>query len=260
MLSSLSAMMVFDLPVNQSFSPEMNGTDEADWTTHWRAKQRDNGDLMRGVFVAAVGGAFTWYTNKYLSTRTADLPNIQRQALVTCSGVYSLRIAFDFLYIRSNSPIPIAACIFLPLIAYPLSFLLPIKFAKGFCPIWVKDKNEYRNKRNIGYVLMGLGSAVILGYEIARKWWKSKEENKGNLYTGGLGKYCRNPNYFGELFFFEGWILCSNQKYMQLFVLFMLLNLRFNYAVGLEKYLAKKYDDEWVEYEKNVKCLIPFVL
>lgn len=49
-----------------------------------------------------------------------------------------------------------------------------------------------------GVVLFLVGSWMNSHAEYTRHLWKQQSENRGRLYTQGLFRYCRHPNYLGD--------------------------------------------------------------
>ena len=60
-----------------------------------------------------------------------------------------------------------------------------------------------------GVILFVVGSWMNSYAEYMRHIWKRRPENRGRLYTGGLFRYSRHPNYLGDLLSFSGLCLIS---------------------------------------------------
>jgi protein-S-isoprenylcysteine O-methyltransferase Ste14 len=111
----------------------------------------------------------------------------------------------------------------------------------------------------IGIVLYLVGSYLNTGSEIARKVWKQNPANKGKLYTEGLFRYSMHINYFGDLVLFTGFALVTHNLFSfiipaLMFIFFATINIPL-----LDKYLAKKYGKEFVEYSRKTKKFVPFI-
>jgi steroid 5-alpha reductase family enzyme len=63
----------------------------------------------------------------------------------------------------------------------------------------------------IGILLFLTGSFLNTASEYFRFSWKQKKENTGHLYTGGLFKYARHINYFGDIVLFTGMAMVAHQ-------------------------------------------------
>ncbi len=82
---------------------------------------------------------------------------------------------------------------------------------------------------------------------------------KHNLIKTGIFKYVRHPSYLGVLI-----IICAQMiLYRQLFLFTMsVILLLFAYLFRIkheEKMLIEKFGDEYRIYQKNTKCIIPFI-
>ena len=111
----------------------------------------------------------------------------------------------------------------------------------------------------IGIVFYLAGSYINSLADYQRYEWKKKSENRGRLYTEGLFKYSMHIYYFGDSVLYIGLALIT-LEYVCLFVVFgIILNFVFYQIPSLDKYLSKKYGDEFEEYAKQTKKLIPFI-
>lgn len=109
----------------------------------------------------------------------------------------------------------------------------------------------------IGILLYLLGSYINTRSEYTRYIWKKKEMNKGRLYTDGLFKYSMHINYFGDVILFTGFAMITHSFSMLVIPLIMFLNFVFFIIPRLDKYLAKKYCEEFKEYTGRTKKFIP---
>ena len=111
----------------------------------------------------------------------------------------------------------------------------------------------------VGILLFLTGSILNTASEYFRFSWKQKKENAGHLYTGGLFKYARHINYFGDIVLFAGLATVAHQ--IQLLIIPMAM--AFFFIIPLiplkENYLKNKYGNEYICYASNTKMLIPFI-
>ena len=111
----------------------------------------------------------------------------------------------------------------------------------------------------IGIILFLTGSFLNTASEYFRFSWKQKKENAGHLYTGGLFKYARHINYFGDIVLFGGLAIVAHQ--IQLLII--PISMAFVFVVILiplkESYLKDKYGNEYISYAANTKMLIPLI-
>ncbi len=110
-----------------------------------------------------------------------------------------------------------------------------------------------------GILLFLFGSFINTYSEGQRYFWMNKEKNKGKPYTKGLFSYSMHINYFGDVILFTGFALITQEVIMVLIPLGMALNFIVLIIPTLDEYLERKYGEEFVEYAKHTKKLIPFI-
>jgi len=121
------------------------------------------------------------------------------------------------------------------------------------------------NKQGVGFVeVIGIllylsGSYLNTHSEYYRHVWKLKAENKGRLYTKGLFSLTMHINYFGDIVLFTGLAMATHRLSMLVIPLIMTVNFVFFIIPELDKYLEKKYKDEFREYAGKTKKLIPLI-
>jgi len=111
----------------------------------------------------------------------------------------------------------------------------------------------------IGILLYLSGSYINTHSEYYRHVWKLKEENRGRLYTEGLFGLAMHINYFGDIVLFTGLAMVTHSFGVLVIPLIMAMNFIFNIIPSLDKYLEKKYKDEFRDYSKKTKKLIPMI-
>ena len=111
----------------------------------------------------------------------------------------------------------------------------------------------------IGILLYLSGSYINTHSEYYRHVWKLKEENRGQLYTEGLFCLAMHINYFGDIVLFTGLAMLTHSLSMLVIPLIMTLNFVFYIIPSLDRYLEKKYKDEFKDYSKKTKKLIPLI-
>ena len=111
----------------------------------------------------------------------------------------------------------------------------------------------------LGIVLFVLGSFINTYSEILRMKWKKDESNKGKLYTGGLFRFSRHINYFGDILWVGG-LACMTANIWSIAIPLVLFSFFWFFNIPtLEKHLEQKYEG-FSEYKARVKSLIPFIL
>lgn len=112
----------------------------------------------------------------------------------------------------------------------------------------------------IGVPLFLFGSLVNSVSELQRNRWKSDPQHNGKIYTGKLFGVCRHPNYLGDILWVSGYAVVSGSIWSflipsLLFVFFIFYNIPLQ-----EEHMLLKYRDEYEEYQKKVKAIIPYIL
>ena len=111
----------------------------------------------------------------------------------------------------------------------------------------------------VGGLLYIMGSYVNTDSEYRRHVWKLKKENKGRLYTERLFRYSTHINYFGDIVLFTGFAMITHSLGMLVIPLIMTINFVFNIIPSLDRYLEKKYGDEFRGYSQKTKKIVPWV-
>ena len=110
-----------------------------------------------------------------------------------------------------------------------------------------------------GVVLFLFGSWMNTWAEYTRHQWKQQPENHGRLYTTGLFRLCRHPNYLGDLLSFSGLALIVGRWIAATIPAVMLLGFIFGNVPMLDAHLAEGYGADFAAYARRTRKLIPFV-
>jgi protein-S-isoprenylcysteine O-methyltransferase Ste14 len=111
----------------------------------------------------------------------------------------------------------------------------------------------------IGALLFVDGSWINSSAEYARHMWKRRRENRGQLYTEGLFKRTRHPNYLGDLVSFSGLCFISGVWATAIIPLLMLAGFLFVNIPILDAHLHDHYGSQFDEYAKRTWKLVPFL-
>ncbi len=111
----------------------------------------------------------------------------------------------------------------------------------------------------VGVMLFGIGSWMNSHAEYTRHKWKLRPENRGQLYTKGLFRYTRHPNYLGDLLSFSGLCLIAGVWWTMFIPLLMLAGFVFVNIPALDAHLSKHYGATFDEYAAHTNKLIPFI-
>jgi len=110
-----------------------------------------------------------------------------------------------------------------------------------------------------GSALFIIGSWVNSYAEYARHVWKRRPENRGRLYTEGLFRHSRHPNYLGDLISFSGLCMISGAWVTAIVPPVMLAGFVFVNIPVLDAHLRDHYGTAFDEYARRTRKLIPFV-
>lgn len=110
-----------------------------------------------------------------------------------------------------------------------------------------------------GAVLFLAGSWVNSVAEFERHVWKRRPENRGKLYTEGLFRLTRHPNYLGDVILFSGLCLMTGRWWTGLIPVTMLCGFVFANIPALDAHLAEHYAEAFERYARQTAKLIPFV-
>lgn len=107
--------------------------------------------------------------------------------------------------------------------------------------------------------LIGFFFEAVGDYQLIR--FKKKPENKGKIMTGGLWRFTRHPNYFGEAVMWWGiFLIALSVRYgwtaviSPVVITFLLL--RVSGVIMLEK--KYKDNEEYAEYARRTKAFLPW--
>jgi steroid 5-alpha reductase family enzyme len=110
-----------------------------------------------------------------------------------------------------------------------------------------------------GAVLFVFGSWMNSYAEYARHVWKERPENRGGLYTEGLFRYSRHPNYLGDLISFSGLCMIAGAWVTAVVPVVMLAGFVFVNIPVLDAHLRDHYGAAFEEYARRTRKLVPFV-
>jgi protein-S-isoprenylcysteine O-methyltransferase Ste14 len=121
------------------------------------------------------------------------------------------------------------------------------------------NPNAFHAAGAVGVLLFVVGSWTNSYAEYARNAWKQRPENRGRLYTEGLFRFSRHPNYLGDLLSFSGLCLISGAWVTVIVPLLMLSGFIFVNIPVLDSHLRGHYGAAFDEYARQTRKLIPFV-
>ena len=108
-------------------------------------------------------------------------------------------------------------------------------------------------------LLFLIGSGFNTISEVQRHLWKKRPENKGKLYTIGLFKYSMHINFFGDVLWVSAYAIVTRNYYAIIIPVLLFCLFAFWNIPTLDKYLAGKYKEQFDDYQKKTRKLIPFI-
>jgi protein-S-isoprenylcysteine O-methyltransferase Ste14 len=190
------------------------------------------------------------YSNTWLKPYLISGDSSRRVLIALCLIIYFLRLQVTVWVFQKRKwvwPETIIISIMVPLALY------------AFAHVGGNNHQPFGVMETAGWLLYITGSYVNTNAEYRRHVWKLKEENKGRLYTERLFRYSVHINYFGDIVLFTGFAMITHSLSMLVIPLIMTANFVFNIIPSLDRYLAKKYGDEFRDYSQKRKKLIPWV-
>jgi steroid 5-alpha reductase family enzyme len=176
--------------------------------------------------------------------------SLRRSALAAAAVLYFLRtVATVFVFLKRRMPWYEVGTIALWIAVIDLLFA----YFGG------RNEASFGAAGFAGAALVLAGSAINTVSELQRHLWKQRPENSGHLYTGGLFRYARHINYFGDEVLFTGWALMTGRAVLLLIPVIMALGFIFVNIPALDRYLAERYGDEYRKYARTAKRFIPYV-
>jgi len=90
-----------------------------------------------------------------------------------------------------------------------------------------------------------LGSDLNTGSEIQRKRFKADPANQGRLYTGGLFRFARHINYFGDVLWVGAWAIVTRNPVAAVIPLALAAGFMFGFIPSLSRYLRSRYGEQY---------------
>jgi len=187
----------------------------------------------------------TWLKQHQLS---GDL--VRRILIASCMIIYFIRLQVTVWVFQKRKwtwPETITITVLMSFVLY------------AFAKVGGTNKQVVGVMEVIGILLYLSGSYLNTHSEYSRHVWKLKEENRGRLYTEGLFSFSMHINYFGDIVLFTGFALVTHSLSMLVIPLIMTLNFVFFIIPSLDRYLGKKYKDEFIDYSKKTKKFVPLI-
>jgi protein-S-isoprenylcysteine O-methyltransferase Ste14 len=174
----------------------------------------------------------------------------RRLSLGSALTIYFLRLLFtQFVFLRRAVAWSEAAAI----VTWILLIYLILTFAAATNPA------SFSSAGAAGCLLFALGSWMNSFAEYTRHVWKERPGNRGRLYTLGLFRYSRHPNYLGDLISFSGLCLITGRWATLAIPLVMLGGFVFVNIPMLDSHLRGRYGVAFDDYAARTRKLVPFI-
>lgn len=111
----------------------------------------------------------------------------------------------------------------------------------------------------VGGVLFVAGSLLNTVSEYQRKRFKERPANRGHLYTEGLFGLAMHINYFGDIVWAIGLAMITGSIWSAVIPLLMTAMFVRGHIPRLDAHLAARYGEEFEEYRRSSKKLIPWL-
>ncbi|QJA00223.1 DUF1295 domain-containing protein [Leifsonia sp. PS1209] len=111
----------------------------------------------------------------------------------------------------------------------------------------------------LGVVLYVFGSWMNTNSELQRRAWKARPENAGHLYTRGLFRWCRHPNYLGDTLLFTGFAAVTGSWVALVIPAIMAAGFVFAAIPALDRRLQEHYGEEFLAWAAKTRRYIPLV-
>lgn len=166
------------------------------------------------------------------------------------SCIVFIRTSFTFFYLLKRS-VPWQEAV-----SVPFAFAI---YYVGYAHLGYGSVKPIDTVDVFAIVLFLFGSFLNTYSELQRDRWKKIPSNKGHLYTSGLFRYSMHINYFGDILWVTAYAIVTRNLYSAAIPVMIFFFFAFYNAPKLDRYLLSKYGNEFEEYSKRTKKLVPFV-
>jgi protein-S-isoprenylcysteine O-methyltransferase Ste14 len=204
--------------------------------------------LVFAWWLLAGGGVGVLASRFHHSVPAGD--HTRRIALAVALTIYYVRLLFtEFVFLRRgvgwNEVFSVAPWI--------LTIVVVLGFAAGTDPAPLGIAAIF------AIALFLFGSWMNTWAEFTRHRWKQRPENRGRLYTGGLFRISRHPNYLGDLISFSGLCVLSGRWFTAVIPVIMLAGFVFANIPILDAHLRDHYGAAFDAYAARTRKLIPLI-
>lgn len=134
-----------------------------------------------------------------------------------------------------------------------------VTYQIGFALLGATEAASFGIVGIVGIGLFVFGSYLNTWSEIQRKRFKDNPDNKGKLFMGGLFRYARHINYFGDTLWVAGWAMATRNPWSAVIAIALTAGFIFFFIPSLSGHLERKYGDQYDEWAETTKKFVPFV-
>ena len=129
----------------------------------------------------------------------------------------------------------------------------------GFASLGAGETTQLGILDVVAIGLFLFGSYLNTGSEIQRKKFQADPKNRGRLYTGGLFRFARHINYFGDTLWVSGWAIATRNIGSAVIPIALAAGFIFAFIPSLTKHLRASYGDQFDVWSKQTKAFIPYI-
>lgn len=203
-----------------------------------------------GLALWLLFGGGIWFLDAWFGCALEPGDGARRLFLAAALSIYFVRLLFTQLVFLKRAVSWSEACMIAP---WVLCIYLLFAIAGGTNP------RQLNAVFGAGAVLFLAGSWINSYAEYRRYLWKRCPENSGRLYTLGLFRYSRHPNYLGDLIAFTGLCLMCGRWICMVIPVIMFVGFVFANIPMLDSHLHDHYGSAFDQYATRTRRLIPFV-
>jgi protein-S-isoprenylcysteine O-methyltransferase Ste14 len=174
----------------------------------------------------------------------------RRVALLACGALLWLRMTYGVLVLVTRrfswgeaAPVTLASAV----------------YQLGFALLGAGEAARLGTADAAALLLVAMGSALNTGAELQRRAFKAHPEHRGHLCTGGFFALARHPNYLGDVIWGVGWALLTRSPWAWLIVAVEVAGFVFSQVPTLDRYLERRYGDEYRAWAGRTARLFPFI-
>jgi protein-S-isoprenylcysteine O-methyltransferase Ste14 len=197
------------------------------------------------LFGGGIGIAGAWFGWKWAAGNLG-----RRIALAAAFTIYFVRVLFtEFVFLKRG----VSWTEVLTIAPWVFCIYVLLAFTGG------TNATAFGAAASAGAICFVVGSWMNSYAEYQRHAWKRRPENRGKLYTAGLFRYSRHPNYLGDLISFSGLCLLTGHWFTAVVPALMICGFVFVNIPVLDAHLRQHYGQPFDDYARKTRKLIPFL-